>query len=39
MTLSSTSIMGRIIAKGKVAEGTRIISDHVQRCLAEKYGQ
>jgi hypothetical protein len=38
-TLSNTSIMGRIIAKGRVVEGTRIISDHVQQCIAEKYGQ
>ena len=37
-TLSNTSIMGRIIAKGRVAEGTRIISDHVQQCIAEKDG-
>jgi hypothetical protein len=35
-TLSNTSIMGRITAKGKAAEGTRIISDHVQQCIAEK---
>jgi hypothetical protein len=38
-TLSNTSTMGRIIAKGRVVEGTRIISYHVQQCIAEKYGQ
>lgn len=37
-TLSNTLTMGRIIAKGRVAEGTMIISDRVQQCNAEKDG-
>jgi hypothetical protein len=38
MTLSNTSIMGRITAKGRAAEGTRTISDDIQQCIAENYG-
>lgn len=36
-TLSNTSIMGRITAKGRAAEGTTIISDDVQQCIAGNY--